>query len=806
MERDTKVAVIGGGIAGCSVAYHLTTLGWHDITLLERHELTSGTTWHAAGLCTQFTPSYNLMTLLRRSVDLYSSLGDELKQPLDYHRCGSLRLATTEDRLEEFHHVKGVADLVGVPFDLVSASETKELCSLIDPAGLLASAYLPTDGWADPASVANALAHGARQGGAEIVRHTPVTGLSPCHRGWSVETPNGTLRAEIVVNAAGIWAREIAQMVGLDLPIVPFEHQYVMTEDLAAVAGLDRELPVVRDPDHSFYVRQDGSGLLVGPFERAPQPWSLDGVPSRFHNKLLRPNIKRITPILDTVAERIPIFEDSGLKKVLNGPDGYTPDGRALMGPVPGVRNFHVLAGFSIFGIVFGGGAGRYAAEWIAEGQPSDNMWELDVRRFGDYATSTQYVVERASDVYGREYAIRFPGEERPTGRPLKTSPLYDVLRARGAVYGARFGWERPLWFAKEEPAEDRYSFRRGNWHDAVGRECRSVASAAGVLDQTSFAKFEVSGPGAEDALAFLCANALPAGIGKIALTQMCTRRGGIECDVTVTRLTDDRFYIVSAAATEAHDLAWISLHLPADGRVTLENVSSRYGVLTLAGPRTRELLEAITGLDQSNDVFPFFSCRELEVGMAPVRAMRISFVGELGYELHHPIEYQRQLYELIRRVGEDVGLVDFGYRALESMRLEKAYRLWGADMSADYTPIEAGLERFVRFDSGEFIGRDTLLRQREDGVRQKLACLAVETDGADAHGYEPVADGDGPIGYVASGGFGHRTGKSIAMAYLPVAYTQPETELSIRILGEERRATVVAQPIYDPENSRLLS
>ncbi len=806
MQRETKVAVIGGGIAGCSVAYHLTTLGWHDITLLERHELTSGTTWHAAGLCTQFTPSYNLMTLLRRSVELYRSLGDEINQPLDYHQCGSLRLATTKDRLEEFHHVKGVADLVGVPLELVSASETKELCPLIDPAGLLASAYVPTDGWADPASVANALAHGARQGGAEIVRQMPVTGLEPSGSGWNLETPKGTMRAEIVVNAAGIWAPEIARMVGVDLPIVPLEHQYVLTEDLAAVTSLDRELPVVRDPDRSFYVRQDGSGLLVGPFEQDPQPWSLDGIPSRFHDKLLRPNVKRITPILDTVAERIPVFQDSGLKKVLNGPDGYTPDGRALMGPVPGVRNFHVLAGFSIFGIVFSGGAGRYAAEWIAEGQPSDNMWELDVRRFGEYANSTQYVVDRAADVYGREYAIRFPEEERPAGRPLKTSPLFDALRDRGAVYGARFGWERPLWFARGEQTEDRYSFRRGNWHDAVGEECRSVASAAGLLDQTSFAKFEVSGSGAEEALASLCTNRLPARVGKIALTQMCTERGGIECDVTVTRLTEDRFYIVSAAATEAHDLAWISSHLPADDRVALDNVSSRYGVLTLAGPRTRELLEAITGLDQSNDAFPFFTCRELEVGRAPVRAMRVSYVGELGYELHHPLEYQRQLYELIRAVGDDLGLVDFGYRALESMRLEKAYRLWGADMSADYTPLEAGLDRFVQFDKGDFVGRDALLRQREEGVRQKLACLTVETDGADPHGYEPVTDGNDLIGYVASGGFGHRTGKSIAMAYLPVAYAEAETELTIRILGEERGATVVAQPIYDPENRRLLS
>jgi dimethylglycine dehydrogenase len=509
--------------------------------------------------------------------------------------------------------------------------------------------------------------------------------------------------------------------------------------------------------------------------------------------------------VLTGVARRVPAFASAGIKTIVNGPDGYTPDGRCLMGPVPGLPDFHVLAGFSIFGIVFGGGAGRYAAEWIVEGQPSDNMWEVDVRRFDEYASSTKYVAERACEVYGHEYAIHYPEEERPAGRPLKTGPLYDRLLAKGAVFGARFGWERPLWFARNGPARDEYSFRRGNWHAAVGEECRAVRSGVGVLDQTSFAKYEVSGPGAERFLDRLCANRLPATPGRIVLTQMCTPRGGVECDVTVTRLDGDRFYVVSAAATERHDHAWIAAHLPDDDSVRLENVSSRTGVLTLAGPRSRDVLQSLTTLDCSRKGFPFFRCRELRVGMAPVRALRVSYVGELGYELHHPIEYQRHLYDLLMEAGAPFGIVDWGYRALDSMRLEKAYRLWGVDMSADWTPLESGMDRFVAFDKGEFIGREALLRQRERGVERALACLVVDAADADPHGYEPILAGDEAIGYVAAGGYGHTVEKTIALAYLPVAYLEPGTELEVGILGARRRARVVEQPLYDPENERLL-
>jgi dimethylglycine dehydrogenase len=502
----------------------------------------------------------------------------------------------------------------------------------------------------------------------------------------------------------------------------------------------------------------------------------------------------------------VPLFEDAGIQRIVNGPDGYTPDGNCLMGPVPGLDNFHMLAGFSIFGIVFGGGSGKYAAEWIVEGQPSDNMWELDVRRFDDYAASTEFVSARALEVYGREYAIRYPAEERPAGRPLKTSPLYDKLLDKGAVFGARFGWERPLWFAKKKPARDEYSFRRGNWHDAVGEECRAVASSVGVLDQASFAKYVVSGPGAQRFLDYLCANKLPGDIGRMALTQMCTPRGGIECDLTVTKLDDNKYYLISAAATELHDYAWIARHLPRDGSVTLENVSSHLATLTIAGPRSRDLLQALTSADISNQAFRFFRCREFHVGMAPVRALRLSFVGELGYELHHPMEYQRHLYDLLMDEGEQYGIVDWGYRALDSMRLEKGYRLWGEDMSADWTPLQAGMERFVDFDKGDFLGRDALVREQQEGPDQVLACLVIEAEDADAHGFEPIfADGE-PVAYIASGGYGHRVERSIAFSYLPKELAVPGTQLEVDLVGARRPASVVEEPLYDPKGDRLLS
>jgi dimethylglycine dehydrogenase len=802
-----RVAVIGGGVAGCSVLYHLARMGCDGLILLEASELTSGSTWHAAGLCTQFHSSINVMKLLRYSVELYDgTLEADTGQPVGYHRCGSVRLGTSPDRLDEFLHRRGMAESAGVPFEIIDPGRAAELFPLAALDGVTSAAYLPTDGHVDPSGVTSALAQGAKRRGARILRNVRVTALRFNAGRWTVSSTAGTVVADVVVNAAGQWAREVGRLAGVELPVSPLAHQYLTTAPVPEVQALSRELPVLRDPGNSFYVRQEGQGLLIGPFERNPAAWALDGIPEGFHGRLLPPDLERIEDVLAAVADRVPVFGKAGIQSVVNGPDGYTPDGLCLMGPVPGLRNFHVLAGFSIFGIVFGGGAGKYAAEWIMDGQPGDSMWDLDVRRFGSYAGPVPYTVARARETYEREYAIRFPHEELPGARPLKTDPIYDRLAMKGAVFGSRSGWERPLWFSTgraDRADQPEKTFRRPDWHQDVAAECRAVRSGAGILDQTSFAKYEVRGPQAAALLDRLCAGRLPRRDGRIALTQMCNERGGIECDITVTRLARDRFYLVSAAATETHDLDWIASHLPERG-ACIDNVTSQLGVLTLAGPSARQLLARVASADCSDGGLEFFGAAGMRIGMAPATVMRLSRVGELGYELHHPLEYQRYLYDLLHEAGADLGITDFGYLALESMRLEKCYRLWGADLSSDVTPLEAGLERFVHLDKGDFIGHDALARQSAEGTRQTLSCLRIETHDADAYRYEPILRGDRQVGYVTSGGYGHTVQASLALAYLPADCAGPGTQLTVKILGCLCPATVVPQPVFDPGNTRL--
>lgn len=810
MDERARIVIVGGGIGGCSLAYHLAQLGETDVVLLEKGELTSGSTWHAAGLCTQFNPSRILTKLLMYSVELYRSLEAATGQAVDFREVGSIRLASNADRMDEFRRAEGKARVLGLPFELIDAGRIRELCPLLSLDDVMGAAWLPTDGYVDPSSVANALAKGARDRGARIERRTAVTGLDPRPGGgWDVRTDRGTIEAGIVVNAAGMWAPAIGAMAGARLPIVPLAHQFLVTDAVPALRELPGEIPVIRDPDRSFYVRAEGEGLLVGPFEPNPATWAEDGVPNDFESRLLAPDLPRIENVIALAADRLPAFADAGIKDVINGPDGYTPDGKCLMGWVPGARDLFVLAGFSIFGIVFGGGAGKYAAEWIVQGQPSDDMWEVDIARFGPWAAEHAYLVPKALDVYGHEYAIHYPHQERPAGRPVRTDPLYDRLTARGAVFGFRSGWERPLWFAPAgvEP-EDTLTFRRPNWFEHVGRECWAVRERVGVLDQTSFAAYEVRGPGAAAFLERLCANSLPAHDGRIVVTQVLNERGGIECDLTVTRMREDAFVVVSAAATEVHDFDRIEWHLSAvDGPVAVENVTARRGVLTVAGPRSRELLAALTDADLSNDSFGFLTAREIDVAGVPVVAMRLSYVGELGWELHHPIEDLPRLYDALVEAGEPLGLVDFGYRALDSMRMEKGYRLWGADLSPDRTPLEAGLERFVRLDGRDFIGRDALLRQREEGVAERLACLTVDAGEAIPHGDEPVLDAEGRVvGYVSAAEYGHAVGATIALAYLPAALAEPGTSLAVDILGERRAATVVRTPLFDPGDTRLRS
>lgn len=807
MQAQAQVVVIGGGALGASLLYHLALRGWTDTVLLEKHDLTAGSTWHAAGLCTQFNASLNVTQLLMYGVELFGRLEAETGSAVEFRGVGSIRLATTRERMDQYLDARGLARVAGLPFEIVGPAEIARMAPLLSLDGVLGGAWTPTDGYVDPSQVTHAMANGACARGATVERDTQVTGLRQLPSGeWDVETSRGTIRAGIVVNAAGIWGREVGRLAGVELPIVPMEHQYLITDALPELRGEHVEMPVIRDTEASFYVREEVAGLIVGPYERDPKPWAERGIPASFGQQLLPPDFEQVGGILDLASRRIPALATAGMKQLLNGPTSYTPDGNALMGWVPGVRNLFVLSGFS-YGIVQSGGAGRNAAAWIIDGRPIDNLWELDVRRFGPHAAALEYLVPRARETYEREYAIPFPFEELAAARPLKTGPLHGRLAERGAVFGARNGWERPLWFVPPgEPRGDEPTYRRPGWLRYQAAECRAIRERAGLLDMSSFAKYEVRGPGAAALLDRLCANRLPRP-GRAAVTQMLNPAGGIECDVTISRLADDRFYVITAAGTETHDLDWIQRHLPDDGSATVEAVTGAWGVLMLAGPRARDILAPLTEADLSSAAFPFMAAREVEVAGVPVRALRVTYTGELGWELHHPVEYSRILYRRLLEAGEPLGLADVGYRALDSLRLEKGYRLWGVDIGSPDTPLEAGLERFVAFDKGDFIGRDALLAQRDRGIERTLACLVLDLRADDdlfPRGGEPLHAGGDLVGYLRAAAPGHAVGRWIGLAYLPVELAPPGTRLEAEILGERRPATVVEAPLYDPDASRM--
>jgi dimethylglycine dehydrogenase len=801
------VVVIGGGAIGASLLYHLALRGWTDSVLVEKDDLTNGSTWHAAGLCTQFNASLNVTRLLIRGVELFKALDAGPHGPIDFREVGSIRLATVPARLDQYRDARGLARIVDLPFELIGPDEIGRRAPLLDLDEVLGAAWTPTDGYVDPSRATLAMADAATALGAGVERHTTVTGLArPPSGEWNIVTNRGTLRAEIVVNAAGIWGRDVGRLAGVDLPIVPMEHQYLVTDDLPELVAAHREMPVVRDVEASFYCREEAGGLVVGPYEPEPKSWAADGIPATWGRQLLPPDFDQVAGVLDLATRRIPALARVGMKQLLNGPTSYTPDGNALMGWVPGLRNYFVLSGFS-YGIVQSGGAGLNAAAWIVDGEPVDNLWELDVRRFGPHAADLGYVIPRARETYEREYAIPYPFEELTAARPLKVDPLYGDLAAKGAVFGARNGWERPLWFVPNGGSRgDEPSFRTPAWLPYQAAECAAIRERAGLLDMTSFAKYEVSGPGAPAFMDRLCANRLPA-VGRIALTQLLSPRGHIESDVTITRLAPDRFYVIGAAATEARDLDWLTRHLPDDGSVKLDDVTEGRAVLMLAGPRSREILATITAADLSTAAFPFMAAREITVGTIPVLALRVTYTGELGWELHHPIERSRELYALLVDAGRPLGLADVGYRALDSLRLEKGYRLWGADIGPQDTPFEAGLDRFVALDKGDFIGREALLRQRETGVERHLACLTIDLPAGDdlfPRGGEPVFAEAALVGYLRAAHPGHAVGQTIGLAYLPGETAEPGTPLQVEILGQRRPASVVPVPLYDPEGGRM--
>jgi dimethylglycine dehydrogenase len=807
MKTHARVVVIGGGIYGCSILYHLTRMGWDDLVLVEKGELTSGQTWHAAGLVSHFAYDFNTMIVNKASIELYKRLEAETGQATGWHTAGTVRLGITRNEHDAFKGSAAWARYLDVPLDLVGPDEAKALLPFITTDGVLVAIHTPEDGYVDPSSVTQALAKGARDRGAEIYRHTRVTDIARAANGeWAVFTDKGTIGAEIVVAATGCFSPEIGAMVGLDLPVRVMEHQYIVTDTIPEVEAHGGEFPTLRDPRSSMYMRREQRGMVYGPYEtRGAKPFAVDGMPRDFGQELLPDDLGRIAEWLELSMESLPLLRDAGVKQAINGPQSFIPDGGVLLGPAPGLDNFWLACGASV-GITQGGGSGKLLAQWMVEGAAEIDMRQFDPRRFGAYA-SKEYALAKVIDMYQCLYVTHCPYEEREAGRPVIVSPVYDRLAARGAVFGESFGWERANWFAPQGVERaDVLSFRRTNWFPHVGVECRAVRERVGVLDLSSFAKFEVSGAGAPAFLDRLSANRIPTKVGGIALAHMLNEFGGIECEMTITRLEGDRFYLLAGSTARVRDQDWMRRHPPENRGVRIEDVTMARGTLVVTGPLSRAVLATLTEADLSNEGFPWMSARGIEVAGVPVRALRVSYAGELGWELHHDIGQQAALYDAVIEAGEEHGIVDFGMRALDSMRLEKGYRALGTEMTTKTTPFEAGLDRFVDLRKDGFIGRESALARRDAGFGRVLVQLAVDAGDADAHGDEPVYSGDETVGIATSGGYGHTVGRSIAFAYVDVARAVPGTALEIEIVGERLAAEVLAAPLHDPGNVRLKS
>ncbi len=808
MQSHARVVVIGGGVVGVGVLYHLAKKGWSDVALLERTELTAGSTWHAAGLLPLFNMSYAVGQLHKYSVDLYKSLEEETGQAVGFHVTGNLRLATNRERMDEYHKYCGTANTIGVPFEIITPERVKALWPLCDTEGLVGALYHPDDGHIAPADVTQAMAIGARNNGAKIYRDTEVTAIAQTPSGeWRLETSKGEITCEHVVSCTGNYARQTLAMVGLDIPAIPVQHQYIVTNEVPELverkaAGLP-EMAVLRESDASYYLREERQGYILGPYEKGAPAVFLDGVPESFGRDLFSGDLDRLLPHVEAAIRRVPSFEHAGIKDIINGPISYTPDGSPLVGPAWDLKNFWLSEGHS-FGITASGGAGWQLAEWITEGEPGIDMLDIDPRRFGPYANRA-YTKAKNEEAYEHVFIIHYPDEERPAARPAKTSPCHDRLDARGAVWGQRYGWERPNWFAPQGvEGKDKWSFRRTNYFEHVGNECRAVRERAGLIDITSFSKFMVSGPGAEAMLDRLVANSLPKKIGGIGLCHALTHKGGVRSEFTITRDGPDRFYLVSSGAAERYDYDFLRKNVAVDG-VTVENQTLAHGVLVLAGPRARNILSQVTDADLSNAAFPWLSARFIDIGMAPVRAMRVNFVGDLGWELHHPIAYQNHIFDALVAAGEAHGLGMCGMRAMDSLRIEKSYRMWGQDLTRDYTPLEAGLGRFVKLDKGEFVGRDALLRQQEAGVPHEFVTLEVHgVNDADALGNEPLYRDGKMIGRATAGAYGHHVGKSLAIGYVNAGAGGLGNGLEIEILGARYAASVIDESPYDSKNVSL--
>jgi glycine cleavage system aminomethyltransferase T/glycine/D-amino acid oxidase-like deaminating enzyme len=817
LPTTAAVVVIGGGVGGASVAYHLAERGQTDVVLVDRAELTSGSTFHSAGLVGQLRADPTLTRMNMYSVDLYRRL-QETELPPGWVECGGIRLASSPERLQEIRRQVSWATAFGLPLREISAAEAHELFPLMDPTGVVGAAFLPSDGYVDPSQLCQSLAGLARQAGVQIHPHTRVTGID-AERGrvTRVHTDKGTIVTPVVVNCGGMFAAEIGRMLDVRIPLVPMSHQYVVTDAfLGRDPARDRPLPTLRDPDLLVYYRQEVDGLVMGGYEREPAPWTAsrttyDDIPGDFNGRLLPESWDRFEEITANSQVRVPAMADVGLRKVINGPEAFTPDNEFILGETA-VDGFFVAAGFCAHGIAGAGGIGKVMADWIVDGHPGMDVWHMDVSRFGAQYRSPSYTLARTVETYSTYYDVVYPGHEREAGRPLRTTPAYPWHVAHGAAFGEKSGWERVNYYECNAVLADDTMRPRGwagrHWSPAIVAEHVATRETAALYDESSFAKLMVTGPDAAELLEWVCDNHVARAVGDITYTQALNQRGGIESDFTVTRVADDHFLVVTGTAFGSHDTAWLRRQARRrSAAVRIDDVTGQLVTYALWGPNSREILGSLTGADLGNDAFPFMTSQEIAVGDVPVRALRVTFTGELGWELYAPAEYGAALWSSLWDAGLSHGLVAGGYRAIESLRLEKGYRVWSTDVTPETNPYEAGLGFCVKLDKpGGFEGAEALRAVKESGVTRRLRCLTLEDPGAVALGSEPVRIGDQVRGRVTSGGFGYTVGKSIAFAYLPVDEAKPGTVLSVNVFGEWVPGVVADQPLYDPKNARVLA
>jgi len=801
VKNDVRVAVIGGGVVGASVLYHLTKAGWKDVLLIERGELTCGSTWHAAGGMHTINGDPNVAKLQQYTINLYKEIEQISGQSCGVHVTGGIMLAGTRARLDWLKMAKARGRYLGMELEIISVEEAARLFPLMNKEHFVGGLFDPIEGHVDPYGVTHAYAKAAQIGGAQVVRHTRVTDLKPRADGsWDIITDHGNVHAEHVVNAGGLWAREVGRMVGLELPILAMEHQYLITEDIPALKGQKEQLHCI-DFEGEIYTRQERGGMLLGTYERAGVPWSPRATPWDFTQSLLPNDLERIAPSLEVRFEHFPALGEAGIRKVVNGPFTFAPDGNPLVGPIRGLRNFWVACGV-MAGFSQGGGVGLALSHWMVDGDPGADVWGMDVARYGDWATLA-YTNAKVRENYSRRFRIRFPNEELSAARPLRTTPIYERLQANHAVFGDYCGLEHALWFAPAAAeANEVITFHRSNAHSHVAAECRAVRESVGLLEISNYGKFEVTGAGAEEWLSQVMANRVPP-VGRIALTPMLNERGKLIGDFTMARVAQERVFLVCTYAAEDYYRRWFERHAPPSG-VSVRPCAMQYVGLSVAGPRSRALLQSLTHEDLSTAAFPFLTFRRMDVGMIPALVGRISFTGDLGYEIWVTSEYQRALYDLLIGAGAEYDLRLFGGRALNAMRLEKSFGTWAREYRPIYGPYEAGLGRFVDLRKDSFVGRAAALEEKAGGGKLRLVTFTVDARDADASGDEPIWHDGRVIGWVTSGGYGHSVQRSLALGYVPKEYAEVASGFEIEILGERCQATRQVAAVFDPDGSRM--